>query len=92
MNVNVKIENDEIVIRVPLDALPYAVEYALDDHLGIDHGVKVTDLTTFAKGFLDALHEENDLGETILTVAFDRAIVNAYDDGVEGLSDDGELD
>lgn len=77
-----KIEGDEIVIRVKIEALPCAMA---GSPLGAE--IHVTDAAVFAEEFVRALNDEDEVGTTLLHKAFDRAMANATESGCEGLAD-----
>lgn len=91
MSVNAKIEGDEIVIRIPIEALPTAAEIAWENTYG-ESGLYVDDLDEFAKEFLNYLLAENEIGDTLLHVAFDKAVINATEQGAFGIADRNEPD
>lgn len=92
MSLNIQFEgegqNEEIVIRIPVDAIPYCVEVACDEFYGPDHGIHVVDLNEFKKEFLRALEHEEENGDTVLHKAFDKAIINAVEGGAFGLNEE----
>ncbi|MFV3077488.1 hypothetical protein [Niveispirillum fermenti] len=89
---NIKIEGDALIVRVPLDALATATELcpALDDLAFDDYGkpreIKVTDHKVWAGEVLCELTAEREDGTNLLDRAFDRAIRNAVDAGARGIS------
>lgn len=83
-----KIEGDEIIIRIPKSALPNCAEYAWDTEYGFErHALYVENLDEFTKEFVNALNYENEIGETLITVALDKAIINATENGAFGIND-----
>lgn len=80
------IEGDEIVIRVPIDALPTACQVAWDDRYG-DHDLRVVDARAFAEEFVRELNAEEEDGTTLVHLMLDQAAVNAAENGAEGLND-----
>jgi len=82
----VNIEGDEIVIRVPIDALPEACAIAWESSLG-EHGIAITDLPVFAKEFVRELRREEENGDTLVHKMLDRAAYMAANNGAEGLSE-----
>lgn len=86
-----KIEGEEIVIRIPLAAIPYAASIAFDEagyDVDEDTGatrMRVTDARTFAQGMLWALNHEGEDGSTPVHYLLDRAVIEAAEQGTEGL-------
>jgi hypothetical protein len=84
---NVEIEGEEIVIRVPVDALPDAAATALDRHYGFDtRSATVVDPQAFALDLLDHLRWEDENGDTLVTRMLDAACLKAEQWGAEGLA------
>ncbi len=82
------IEDDQIVIRIPIAALTDACKIAWDDEYGEeDHGVAVIDAAVFAPYFVRELNEEEEDGATLVHLMLDKAAIKAADNGAEGLSD-----
>jgi hypothetical protein len=81
-----KIEGTEIVIRIPLAALPNAASVAWDDAYG-EHDIAVVDLEAFAKDFVLELVREEEDGTTLVHLMLDKAAVKAAENGAFGLSD-----
>ncbi len=82
-----QIEGNEIVVRMPIDALPVAWDASpLNDH-DPDAGnlYPVTDAALFAREVVTALSDEEEDGTTLLHRAFDQAMSNAVDQGAEGV-------
>lgn len=77
-----KIEGDEIVIRIKIDALPVAMA---GSPLGLDW--HVTDAAEFAKEFVHELNNEQEDGTTPLHVVFDKAMSSAIDNGCDGIEE-----
>lgn len=93
MSINIKFEgigeDEEIVIRIPVSAIPYCVTVACDEHYGFEqHNIRVENLDEFKKEFLNALQEESETGETVLHYAFDKAIIDCVENGAFGLNED----
>lgn len=90
-----KIEGDEIVIRVPLAAIPYAASLALSEaHINTDDNgdtrVAITDPAVFAADMVRALNrEKHEDGSTAIHLLLDEAVLEAFENGSEGASDDG---
>lgn len=88
MSINAKIEGDEIVIRIPIEALPHAAEVAWDQEYGEDeHALYVEDVNEFAKEFVYALLKEDEEGSTVLHFAFGEAVIEATEQGACGIND-----
>lgn len=86
MNI-VNIEGDEIVIRVPVHALPDAAATAFDRHYGFDvRSATVVDPEAFAKELFYVLSDEDENGDTLVTQMLDTACVKAEQAGAEGLA------
>ncbi len=86
MAANIEIEGGEIVIRIPIDALPIAAPIAFDGAYGFgNHAIAVTDVAAFAREFLIELKRESETGETAVTRMLDAAVVRAFENGAEGL-------
>lgn len=83
----VAIEGDQIVIRVPIHALPDAAATAFDRHYGFDvRSASVVDPNAFARDLLDELLREDDNGDTPVTRMLDATCVKAEQAGAEGLA------
>lgn len=83
----VSIEGDEIVIRVPILALPDAFKYC-DYVEGFDpEGPRpcVTDAAVFARELLGELQREEEDGSTVVTEMLDDAMRAAVENGCEGV-------
>ena len=81
-------EGDDIVIRVPVAALPDAALVAFDEAWGFEqHTVKVVDADAFAKELIHQLNKEAENGDTAIHTMLDKACVWAAEDGAEGLSE-----
>lgn len=82
----VEIEGREIIIRVPIDALPDAAATAFERHYGFDSPAPaVVDPTTFAREVVHELCKELENGDTLVHFMLDKACVNAAEAGAEGL-------
>lgn len=83
------IENDSIVIRVPIAHLPQAFDASPLTPRDVEaHALyHVTDPATFAKGVVRYLNDEEEDGSTAVHRAFDQAMIDALENGEEGLSD-----
>ncbi len=89
-----RIEDGAIVIRVPLDYLPFVLHGAYA--LGAIYGpvMKITDLNEWAKEVCGALNREDEQGTTLIHRAFDAAMDEAINQGAFGIDeapDDYEL-
>jgi hypothetical protein len=83
------IEDDEIVIRVPIAALPHAVEVALENE-GADPERKlfVANAYVFAGELVHALNAERDRdGSTPVDLMLDKAVVTAIGNGAFGVDE-----
>jgi hypothetical protein len=76
------IEGGEIVIRVPISTIQYAVCAALEYC-----NVEVTDEQQAAKSIVRYLNDEDEEGSTVIHFALDKALRNAVEQGEEGFSD-----
>lgn len=78
------IRDGEIVISVSLKALPHVVEgaWAIGS---LDTRWKLTDAATFAKELVGALNDEDEQGTTLVHKMFDKAILEALEQGAEGI-------
>lgn len=85
-----KIEDDEIVIRVPFAAIPYAASLALSEHgYSVDERtaetrITVTDARQFAEDMVRAMNTESEDGTTRVHILLDAAVCIAYENGSEG--------
>lgn len=89
-----KIEGDEIVIRVPLAAIPHAAQLALSEHgYSTDDNawtrIQITDPRTFAADMCRAMNDESEDGSTRVHLLLDAAVCVAYEQGSEGAAADG---
>lgn len=85
-----KIEGGEIVIRIPISALPDAALYAWDRRYGFEqHNLHVGDLPTFTDEFLRYLTDDTDCRRdgSILERALDEALVETVEQGAFGICD-----
>jgi hypothetical protein len=85
------IEGTEVVIRIPLTALPHAAEVAWNDAYE-RHGLFVEDVEAFAKEFVRYLNDEDEEGTTVLHLAFDKAVINATEQGAFGIGDSADAE
>lgn len=80
------IEDDAVVIRVALEALPMIVEGAwATDNLSTRY--KITDAMEFAKDLVRELNDESEDGSTRIHRMFDKAIENAIEQGAFGIEE-----
>lgn len=88
---SVKIEDEELVIRVGISILCKAVrqcqviDYAVMEADGDESVVEITDEAVFANAILDALNEEEEDGSTPVHRMFDAAANEAIEQGCEGI-------
>jgi hypothetical protein len=87
----VRIEGDEIVIRVPISAIPDAAAVSFDDAFGyLDHNCRVTDAALAAESIVRALRHESEDGTTLVHEMLDSAVLNAFEEGDEGFDGGAE--
>ena len=80
------IENGEIIIRAPIASLPNVVEGAWA--IGaLNERWKITDPALFAKELVLALNDEDEQGTTMIHKTFDKAILEALEQGAEGIEE-----
>lgn len=88
---NVKIENKQIVIRIPIDVMPEALAQSdyIEDLTDTSNGLipVVVDAEAFAHDVVYRLNDEGPTGETPVTVMLDRVIEDMFrfgePDGIE---------
>ncbi len=80
------IVGDEIVIRLPIDRLPIAIDCMWAAGYS-DIRYKVTDANVFAKEFVRSLNRESEDGTTLVHLCFDKAATDAIDMGAEGIEE-----
>lgn len=78
------IEDDVIVIRIPVSYLPVIVEGGWASG-GYDTHFKVTDAPVFAQEICTALNREEEDGTTPIHKMFDTCVVAAAESGAEGI-------
>jgi len=78
----VEIVDGEIIIRVPLDALPVAAAVAWGSRSLRE--LKVTDIPTFAREMMLELRREKENGDTLVTDMLDAAVIRVVENGGEG--------
>ena len=85
------IEDNAIVIRVPLASLPQVVEgaWALGS---LDTRWKLTNVPLFARDFVRELNSEDEEGTTMVHRMFDAAINEALEQGAEGIEEHDDQD
>lgn len=87
---NVDIENDEIVIRFPIDHLDSA--FSLSPYvLNFEHPddePKISDLYVFAQSIVETLRMEREDGSTFVHDAFDAAFEYVVEYGLDELQGD----
>lgn len=83
------IEGPNIVIRVPISAIPVAFEACPDAPRDdeADPLYTVTDAATFAKGIVRYLNDEEEDGTTRIHRMFDSAMIEALEQGEEGIEE-----
>lgn len=82
-----KIEGEEIVIRIPISAIPEAVQVAFDHAYGFErHDFAVANAEVFAREILAELNSEQEDGTTPIDLLLDAAACKAMENGAEGLS------
>jgi len=91
----VEIVDDEIVIRVGVSILKWAVEHPLDDRLTVHNDetgkfmcFDITDEEEFARDVLRALNDEDEQGTTMVHRLLDNAFVEAVDNGSIGVAEE----
>jgi hypothetical protein len=87
----VSVENDEVVIRIGVDVLAEAAElspvFEWDDDKD-ESKLKVTDKKEFAKSVVEALWDEGEVGNTLVTEMFDKAFEYVSEQGLDGFDVD----
>jgi hypothetical protein len=78
----IEIIGDEIVIRVPIHAIPVAAAVAWETRSLRE--LKVTDVPVFAAELVSQLRREKENGDTLVTDMLDAAVIRAVEDGAEG--------
>ena len=82
------IEDGFMVIRIPIEVLPQVVRGGCDSLNGIEPRMYVTDPMAFAKEIVRELNREDEIGTTRVHKMFDGAIVEAFNQGAEGIEKD----
>ena len=84
-----KIEGDEIVVRVKIDALPNAWDQHVRDISDPEapefKPPKIEDAEAFAPHFLAELNHADEIGNTPLMRVFDEAMEMAINNGADGV-------
>jgi len=75
-----------IQIRIPVDYLPVIVDGAWAAG-GMNTRWLVTDAKTFAQGVCTALNQEDEVGTTAIHRMFDKAFLEAIEQGTEGIEE-----
>jgi hypothetical protein len=83
----VAIEADQIVIRVPILAVPHAAGVAFDNAYG-EHNYKVTDAAVFAGELVTELGREEEDGTTLIHLMLDKAVTRALENGAQGVDEE----
>lgn len=78
-----KIEGDEIVIRVSIDA----IQTAVDAVPGWPENYRIADLAEAAKAIVYRLNDEEEDGTTLIHRALDQAVLSALEQGDEGFEE-----
>lgn len=80
------IEGDAMLIRLPIDYLPQVVEgaWALN---AMPVRMQITDAGAFAKELVRVLNREDEQGTTMIHRMMDSAIVEALEQGAEGIEE-----
>lgn len=78
-----KVEGDEIVIRIPIEAIPFALEYYNDQFVDADDHV-IEDLMVFAQEMVRILNSEP-YDEPYINEFLDGVLAEAINQGAEGL-------
>jgi len=81
-----RIEGREIVIRIPFEALPIALEYVCDTNFDpADEQYRIVDIDEVAREFVSAFNrEEND--ERFSTM-LDETLLNVIENGAFGMEE-----
>ena len=80
------IERGTLVIRLPIKNLPVVLQATP----GVGEGqpwYRVTDAEAFAKDLMHELNREDDIGSTRVHRMLDEAILEAIEQGAEGIED-----
>jgi hypothetical protein len=82
----VAIEADQIVIRVPVLAVPHAAMIAFDNAYG-EHRYEVEDGPAFAAELVTELGREEEDGTTLVHLMLDKAATRALENGGFGIKE-----
>lgn len=74
----------QIIITVPFDTLPIACQVAFDEAFE-QHDLRVTNADAFAKELYTELCREDEDGTTLVHEMLDRAVINAVENGADGV-------
>lgn len=85
------IEDDSIVIRLPIKNLPVAVDGSIALR-ALDSPFKVTDAAKFAHDVVVALNDEDEEGTTRVHQMFDGAFSDIAENGSDGIADNDAED
>jgi hypothetical protein len=77
------IEDECIVIRLPIENIPIAVGGAV--YLGLMAPAEILDAKAFALSVVEALNAEDEEGTTAIHQMFDQAFDDAIEGGAEGV-------
>jgi len=92
LNGNIELTDTEIIIRVPIGALKYAVEIACDNEFVYGrHNYTVSDSKEALKSLYYELCKEKEDGTTLVDRMLDKAVIGCIEDGAEGI-DGGIID
>lgn len=86
--ISVELTATDIVIRMPIKDLKTAAEFSRYFDYSKDNGVvlEVDDPEAFAESVIEGLTVEEEDGQTLLTLAFDKAFEYVAEQGLDGLS------
>lgn len=76
----------DIIIRLPIENLPIGVDGAWAAGY-LSPRMKVTDAAAFAKDLCHALNNESEDGTTAIHRMLDKAVLDAYESGAEGIEE-----
>lgn len=80
----VTFDGKQIVITIPVDALPIAAGIAWDAYAGNSSRLQISHLDLFAREFVLALGRESETGDTLVHRMLDQAVVDAVEGGADG--------
>lgn len=86
----VSIEDGELVIRIGFETLAFAVQHdpqliIYDAAMGEFFAPEVTDEAVWAKEVCRALEREEEDGTTLVHLMLDKAVMQAFESGAEGI-------